>query len=508
MELDEATKLISIFKEKSNLDVSSKQLSELNETLKSDLETAHKLSDSLSLELKQLQQSINQEKLIQLQEEKHDKQSIKSLTTENAELKLKLDEKSVEINSLCDQVSLLNENINSIKSNDSTLIAELEQKTQQFLVQLESANTQVNQLKSELEHSNEQRKQFEFVLDEKSRESSQLKLDVKKHLQHIEAQSKALEKLQLELKQSETTQTATNEEAKSSKEQLDELNFFKQQYNQIYGYLEQKNVESLNYYNEIQRLNVVLSDLNRELKSAKALNDNLNEQYENLAREFQLEQKIVDDLNEQTVELNKTLLNTTNAVQADSQSIKQEVEEDLIKEEKQKLIDIEDKNRHIIDQMQFQINQLIADKHQMFDVETRLNETIESYKSQLNRLADELNLNKENEARLNEQINQLIADKEAVMIELNKKLIQTIDDYEAQLKTQADSLNSSKQNEEQQIQRLSKELKRLKEHLVEMSDSYNKEAIQAEEREKQLRLALSDAQKNLQQHGEIVVSSR
>ena len=500
MELDEATKLISKLKKKSDLDDSNRQLTELNETLKRDLETAHKLSDSLSLELKQLQQSINHEKLIQLQEEKHDKQSIKTLTADNTELKLKLDEKSAEINSLCDQVSLLNENINSINTNDSTLIAELEQKTQQFLVKLESANTQVNQLKSELEHSNEQRKQFEFVLEEKSRESSQLKLDVKKHLQHIEAQSKALEKLQLELKQSETTQTGTNEEAKSSKEQLDELNFFKQQYNQIYGYLEQKNVESLNYYNEIQRLNLVLSDLNRELKNANALNDNLNEQYESLAREFQLEQKIVDDLNEQTVELNKTLLNTTNAVQADShQSIKQEAEEDLIKEEKQKLLDIEDKNRHIIDQMQFQINQLIADKQQMFDAET-----IESYKSQLNQLADELNLNKENEARLN----QLIADKEAVMIELNEKLNQTIGYYEAQLKTQTDSLNLSKQNEEQQIQRLSKELKRLKEHLVEMSDSYNKEAIQAEEREKQLRLALSDAQKNLQQHGEIVVSSR
>ena len=49
---------------------------------------------------------------------------------------------------------------------------------------------------------------------------------------------------------------------------------------------------------------------------------------------------------------------------------------------------------------------------------------------------------------------------------------------------------------------------RLREHLVAMSDSYNKEAIQAEEREKQLRLALTEAEKRLEQFDENIDSSR
>ena len=41
-----------------------------------------------------------------------------------------------------------------------------------------------------------------------------------------------------------------------------------------------------------------------------------------------------------------------------------------------------------------------------------------------------------------------------------------------------------------------------------MSDSYNKEAIQAEEREKQLRLALTESEKRLEQFDENIDSSR
>ncbi len=64
--------------------------------------------------------------------------------------------------------------------------------------------------------------------------------------------------------------------------------FFKNQYNQIYGHLEQKNVESLSYYNEIQRLNLVLSDLNRQLQEAQAHNEHLGGQYETLVKDFQV----------------------------------------------------------------------------------------------------------------------------------------------------------------------------------------------------------------------------
>ena len=73
--------------------------------------------------------------------------------------------------------------------------------------------------------------------------------------------------------------------------------------------------------------------------------------------------------------------------------------------------------------------------------------------------------------------------------------------------------NCKRQQKEQEgddlaNQKLTKELQRLKEHLVEMSDNYNNEAIQAEEREKKLRMALADAEKSIQESDENVASER
>ena len=113
----------------------------------------------------------------------------------------------------------------------------------------------------------------------------------------------------------------------------EELNLLKQQYTDMYIYLEQKNQESLKYYNEIQRLNLVISEVNTELQIAKNLSINLNEQYDNLVKEFQLEQNMVDDLNQQTYELNNTLMNTTSAIAAQVGNIKTE-NIDFVQEDK------------------------------------------------------------------------------------------------------------------------------------------------------------------------------
>ena len=102
------------------------------------------------------------------------------------------------------------------------------------------------------------------------------------------------------------------EESASSLNQPDELAFFKTQYNQIYACLEHKNVESLGYYNEIQRLNTVLCSLTYE-------NETLNEQYDNLAKECQMQQTTLDDLNQQTSELNAILAQTKNSVMVTAQ---------------------------------------------------------------------------------------------------------------------------------------------------------------------------------------------
>lgn len=418
--------------EKSSLEL---QLAELKKNSENDLDEKEKLLDSLRLELKQQQQSIQQDKLMQMQEQKQERQEIAKLKSENTELKIKLDEKLSEITLLGAQINELNDSLNKLKSNDSALFNELKLKTEQFLVELNTANQEIASLKSEKDTLIEQRKQFEFVLDEKTKETSQLKSEVQKNIQHLAAQSQAMKKLQEDLKNSEHEKIEQECQTEQMESHSDELSLLKHQYNQIYAYLEQKNQESLSYYNEIQRLNLVISELNRELLNSKSLNENLNEQYEALLKGFQLEQKIVEDLNQQTFELNSTLMN--------------------IKEN--------------ADQQKAEIDQ-----------------------------------EKENEAKLSDLVEELKLEKE----NLNVKISETESYYENALKSQAEAFKATLNAEEQQRLRLSKELERLKEHLVEMSDNYTKDAIQAEEREKQLRLALNEAQLMVQKQGATLESSR
>ena len=81
----------------------------------------------------------------------------------------------------------------------------------------------------------------------------------------------------------------------------------REQYSQIYGFLEAKNVESLSYYNEIQRLNGILAELNSELSEAKTANASLSEQCENLSKEMDLQEKLIDELSTQTIELTRNI---------------------------------------------------------------------------------------------------------------------------------------------------------------------------------------------------------
>ena len=222
--------------------------------------------DELELELRQAEQAMHQEKLIQMQEQKLERQEMARLKLDNQELKIKLDEKTSEIKLLGEQINELNDNVNSLKRADAGLFAELQAKTERFVSELDAANREI------------------VVLRERAADAN--------------ANSMSEEK---------RGEGETGEEGGSVP---DELAALKQQYNQVYGYLEQKNAESLGYYDEIQRLNGCLGDMQRELAAAKTLNESLHEQYENLAKECQLEQKMVEDLRDDLFELNRTLAST------------------------------------------------------------------------------------------------------------------------------------------------------------------------------------------------------
>ncbi len=468
--------------------------------------------DSLKLEVKQLQQIINQEKMIQIQEHKQKTLQLDDLKAETGSLKSSLNDKLNKIKLLKDEITDLNMNIACLKSNDLSLTN-----------QLKISNQKISQLDTEKEQLIEQKKQFEFMLEEKNRESSQLKNDVQKHLQHIGAQSKALEKLQAELK----LMLAKHE----NDEETEEVAFLKQQYNQIYSCLEHKNQESLSYYNEIQRLNLVVSDLNKEILNAKNFNENLTEQYENLVKEFQVEQKIVDELNlhivdlsEQTSSLAKDSFqfkkeindqeqerienysNESSPQLTDRDNLKKEIKDNLLKEDQKKLFDVEGKNRQIFEQMQFQIDQLTQEKDKLernqefiinqcnFKLSELHSKFIEDQKAMVDQMQIQLSQEREN----------FLAKENDKTKELNNKYNETVAQYENKLK----ALTESYSNETQRNDQIIKELNRLKEHLVEISESFNKEAIQAEEREINLRLKLTEAEKSLEQFDANIETSR
>jgi chromosome segregation ATPase len=500
------------------------------------LQEQEKQIDSLTLELKQQQQSIHQEKLLQMQDEKQEGKEIERLSVENRELKLKLDEKQDEIKQLGEQMNDLNTSIANLKSNDSSFLAELQQKTEQFLFQLDAANTEIASLKNQNSEYAEQQRQFEFVLEEKTRETSQLKIEAQQNIQHLSAQSKAMEKLQQDLKEQEKRETKN-----------DELDLLKQQYDQVYTYLEQKNQESLNYYNEIQRLNQVVSELTDDLQNAKNINENLNEQYDNLVKEFQLEQKMVDDLNQQTSELNNTLMSTTNAISSlklepeereiklesntltQATNIKREVGEENDVDFNEKFRQLEENNRRVLEQMEFELshknqecleycneikrlNQVVSDLNNEVGSNKNHDEKITELNIEIDRLKtknDELNSSFQVDREQMKKIQDETVFKYTTQLnQLNSKLEESVQYYESVIRSQNEEFKKNLLDEEQQQTRTSKELERLREHLIEMSDSYNKEAILAEEREKQLRLALTNAQQMIQQQGSTIESSR
>jgi len=288
---------------------------------------------------------------------------------------------------------------------------------------------------------------------------------VQTHLQHISAQSKAIQKLQEDLKciESSRDDQQTTASKASDSDQNEELALVKQEYNQIYSYLEQKNEESLRYYNEIQRLNVIVSNLNQELVNVRTLNENLSEQYENLVKEFQLEQKMVDDLNVHTFELNKTLQSTANALQQQKEEL--EDSQFKVKTENREEGNEEDKSASRLEQ-EFKYTEVLREK------------------------------------------DELIREKQQIIDELNHKLNETIINYEKEINMLNESNLKLKSVEDEGHNRLTKELERLREHLVTMSDNYNKEAIQAEEREQQLRIALNNAQQLIQNQSENQQSSK
>ena len=94
-----------------------------------------------------------------------------------------------------------------------------------------------------------------------------------------------------------------------------------------------------------------------------------------------------------------------------------------------------------------------------------------------------------------------LKEKELDLQRLSDQANASLNEKNSELKRLADQAN-------EQIAKLNRDLERLREHLVEMSDNYNKEAIQAENREKELRLMLTKAEETTSNQNTNIINAK
>jgi thyroid receptor-interacting protein 11 len=166
--------------------------------------------------------------------------------------------------------------------------------------------------------------------------------------------------------------------------------------------------------------------------------------------------------------------NNNNLVELDLETSKQQIEA-----LQKKLVTLESTEREV------QIHKANCDELKQ-KIDSLENTEIPQYKADIETMHKKLNILQTKEKEL--EIFQRHCD------ELNRK-VQMLE--EALIL----STNSRETDSEDLKHRNNKELERLREHLVEMSDSYTKEAIESEEREKNLRLRVNELENILQQQG-------
>ena len=264
---------------------------------------------------------------------------------------------------------------------------------------------------------------------------------------------------------------------------------------QLYFYLNQKSEESLNYYNEIQRQNETILSLNQELLKIK-------QEYLNLENELNQENKLVEDLNSETENLRFELQK-----RAQQQNVECKVASTETEEGKSASEELESKLL-VIDQKDFEINQLKGEIESLEIELKKQNERFTSSQLDLKRITSERDQSlmslKEKEfdlQRLSEQATVSLNEKDSELKKLMDQSTVRIREKDLELKRLTDHAND-------QIIKLNKDLERLREHLVQVSDSYNNEAIQAESREKELRTLLSQAEENVSNQNSNIINAK
>ncbi|KAK3749493.1 hypothetical protein QZH41_013466 [Actinostola sp. cb2023] len=332
--------------------------------------------------------------------------------------------------------------------------------------------------------------------------SRQIELDVVQESHSNIKESLSLENENLRLEKEELLHTTNKEITEVKNKLIKALNSLGDCNFSLSGGFEDV---SKNYSGIIQRLmnqrNIVLREKDNEIRTLKNQISSLNVLTQSSdSRDFELTEVLreKEELSRQIMQIQnekEDLLQERESVVADLQSQIISLTKAVTEKERSKGLDVERLYRE---------KERVEKETEKLRIEREKNEReFEKLSSENNRLLNLVAEEKSNAAKLHtngEQYQQVLQDKDNRINELSRdkdELTRKIDGFQERISVLQNDLSKANGGQKESQAKSSRELDRLREHLIQVEESYTREALEAEEREKELRIRLIQAEEQI-----------
>ncbi|XP_078351275.1 uncharacterized protein LOC144636014 isoform X2 [Oculina patagonica] len=419
---------------------------------------------------------MKENEISQLQEEG---QSLRQTLEEKSNLTTKL---LTENKKLCEQFSNLQSELNSLSQDKSNFV-----KSDNRVKELED---EITSLRSAIESKN---KELQRVLENSRNEKSSIMVElenVKSERDDI-LEQKYIETGELKNKILQLANSLTDSDVREQ-ENADDID--KNFQTLLHTVRNQRNSALRERDNEIQSLREQLSNVTLLNKAPEAQGSELEEvlrdkeelhrmllqardEKEDLLRE---KESMVADLQDQIVSLSRVVCEKERASHQDLQRVIQEKER-IVNE-----LDQAQRNREEMNsassQWQAEISRLQAELHELKGVLTQERDTISRIHSEVDQYKMAL-----------QEKDRIVKD---MMVE-REQLQRTQEQLQYRVQQLQEELSAASSGQKVAETKMVQELDRLRNHLVQVEESYTREALEAEEREKDLRMKLARAEEQL-----------
>ncbi|XP_048586142.1 thyroid receptor-interacting protein 11-like isoform X2 [Nematostella vectensis] len=251
--------------------------------------------------------------------------------------------------------------------------------------------------------------------------------------------------------------------------------------------LREKDNEIRTLKNQISNLNVLQHSSHQADTGLESILHEREQLSEELMRANNEKEDIIRERETTVADLEAQIIELTNSVSTKEKSVTQEIE--TIKRDKERA----DK----------EMEQLRSNKKNLEKDLTQVKGELSRLGSEADRLTGLVAEEKGNSARLKEdleQYKQLLQEKEARLGEVareREQLNKTNEQLQHKVFELQGELSSASGGQKETEAKMARELDRLREHLIQVEESYTREALNAEEREKHLRTRLAQAEEQI-----------